>query len=161
MRALPLALCLALTVTGCARLSGSGLNPSNWFASGGGGARVQADGTLEPLVPAGARGLVLDARQPVAEITGVALERTPDGAILRATGLARTQGWFNAQLVLTAVEGRTATYVFRAEPPRTAAASGSAASRSITAATELSLAELAGISRFVVQGAGNSRAVGR
>ncbi len=161
MRALPLALCLVMATAGCARLSGSGLNPSNWFASGGGGARVQADGTLAPLVPAGARGLVLDARQPVAEVTAVALERTQDGAILRATGVARTQGWFNAQLVLTAVDGRTATYTFRAEPPRTAAAAGTFASRTITAATELSPAELAALSRFVVQAAGNSRVIAR
>lgn len=162
MRPLPLLLIASLAVSGCARLADSRLNPSNWFGSGGG--RTAAAGTerpREPLVPAGARALVVDARPLVAQVDAVALDRTPNGAILRATGTAQSQGWFNAGLVLTAIEGGTATYAFRAEAPRGFAATGSAASRRITAAVNLDLADLEGVRRFVVQAAGNSRSTSR
>lgn len=157
MRALPVLLIAALSVSGCARLAESRFNPVNWFA----GSTTDPDAPLRPLVPAGGGTLVVDGRQPVAEVLSVGLDRTPDGAILRATGLAATQGWFNAQLVLVSVEGGTATYAFRAEPPRGFEPEGSATSRRITAAADLDLADLAGIRSFRVTGAANSRSVGR
>ena len=162
MRALPFLLIGAIALSGCARLSESRLNPSNWFASGGGGGATVAEGRDRgPLVPAGVRTLEVDARPLIAQVSSVSLERTPDGAILRATGVAQSQGWFNAELVLIAIDGGTATYAFRAEAPRDFQNTGSAASRSITAAVNLDLAELAAIRRFRVEAAGNSRTVGR
>lgn len=161
-RPIPLLLASAVALSGCARLADSRLNPSNWFGSGGGAvAAVGASGEVEPLVPDGARTLVLDARPLLAEVTSVSLDRTPDGAILRATGRASSQGWFNADLVLTAIEGGTATYAFRAEAPRGFAAAGTPASRQITAAVNLDLAELQGIRRFRVEGASGARSVSR
>lgn len=157
-----LALCVVLAISGCARLADSNLNPSNWFASGGGGlGQNTATGELQALVPEGARTLVLDARRPVSELTGVALDRTPDGAILRATGRTPTQGWFNAELVLVSVEGRIATYEFRAEAPRTGTQTGTGASRQITAAVNISNEDLAGFRSFRVRAANGSRTVGR
>lgn len=158
MRLFPVLLIAALATSGCARLAESRINPLNWF----GGSRVAepSTGPLEPLVPANRDGL-FDGRSLVAEIVSVSLDRTPDGGILRASGRATSQGWFNAELVLTGVEGGVATFAFRAEAPSGFSGTGSASSRLITAATTLSLSELSGVRSLRVQGAGNSRTVRR
>ena len=159
MRApLPLLLCAILTTTGCSRIAESGLNPLNWFGTSQ-STVVDASGQLRPLVPA-SNGGTFDQRGGIAEVSSVTLERTPEGAILRATGVASTQGQFNAQLVPVSQQNGVLTLAFRVEGSANAA-SGSASSRRITVARLFTKAELAGIRSFVVQGARNSRSIRR
>ena len=108
-----------------------------------------------PLVDPGDRVIVTDAREPIDRIASVRLERTPDGAILTARGIAAGQGAFNAELVPVAVDGRTLRYEFRVEEPRTFIGIGPERSREIVLATTLTRAELASLSRIEVAGARN------
>ena len=96
MRAtLPLLLRTALATTGCARLADSRINPLNWFGSSQ-SSSVTPTGELRPLVPANRTTKVTDERGAIAQVSALRIERTPDGAIMRATGIASTQGQFNA-----------------------------------------------------------------
>jgi len=160
LRPLPVVLCAALALPGCARLAETRLNPLNWFG-GGRSAMVDDTGPVRPLLPQG--GVILapaDTRPLVGQVTAISLERTPTGGILRATGLAATQGWFNAELVPVALDGGTLSYEFRAEAPAGFEVAGTPASRQITVATVLTAAELAAVSQLRVVGAGNARSTG-
>lgn len=150
LRALPLALAVAIAVTGCARLAESRFNPLNWFGASA------AAAPRGPLVPSG-QGGTFDARQPIAAITDMAVERDGDGAILRATGVAAAAGAFNAQLVPVGVEGGVATYEFRVQMPEAGQPAGPDAARTITVARRLDPADLAGIAVIRVQGQTNAR----
>lgn len=99
----------------------------------------------------------MDSRPLIASVQFLTVSRTPDGAIIRATGLASTQGQFNAQLVPIAREGSTMVFAFRAELPTTPQPQGSAASRQITVARILSNADLAGVQNIRVQAQENVR----
>ncbi|MBI1416894.1 MAG: hypothetical protein GC146_06695 [Limimaricola sp.] len=153
LRPVILLVCAALALSACAKVAGSRLNPMNWF---GHGAAVVAPTAAEvPLVPAD-RVQTIDSRVPVEQVLSAALDRTPNGAILRATGQAAGLGYYNAQLVAVDSPSGTLTFELRAEAPTGATAGGAAAARQITVATSLSSADLAGISRIVVQGTRNS-----
>lgn len=152
----PNALILIVTVlalAGCARLAESRLNPLNWF---GPSLAAPADPATRPLVPPG-QGGQYDLRVPIAEITEMAIEPSATGAILRATGIATTQGQFNAQLVLTGREGGVLTYEFRVEMPPLPQPQGAVPTRTITVARALDVADLAGISVIRVTGQTNAR----
>lgn len=161
MRAtLPLCICAAVALTGCARIQDSRLNPFNWFASGPSvAAPVDADGNLRPLVPAEAKVAATDNRTLIDQIANVSANRTPDGVILTATGIAAVQGQFNAQLVPASFENGVLTLAYRVSTPQGAAASGSDGSRRITAARVLNNADLQGVRRITVEGARNARTV--
>ena len=156
-KTLPLFLLAALVLAGCARVADSRLNPLNWFGQSRAVATTQATGPLRPLVPEGARTAIVDARPAVETVTALRVDRTPQGAIVTATGVAATQGAFNAQLVPVARSGGTLTLAFRAELPAGFAAIGPAQSRSVTAAYLLDAAELAGLSTIRVSGRTNAR----
>ena len=156
LRPLPLALCLILTVTGCARIAESRFNPLNWFGRSTAVA-AQPDGTIRPLIPSARTTVVVDNRMLVSVITSMAIERTVSGAIIRASGITPTQGYFNAQLVPVAQESGVLVYEFRVEAPAGFEAVGSEASRTITVARVLSADELAGVQAVRVQGAQNGR----
>lgn len=160
---LTLALCALVVTGGCSRLAESRFNPFNWFGSS---TEVLADAdtggqAIRPLIPPGSFETVVDARPLVATVTQLNVNRTPDGAIVTATGVAATQGSFNAQLVPTGLEGGTLTLAFRAEVPAGFQGQGSARSRTLTAARVLSDAELSGVRSIRVQGASNARVVRR
>lgn len=145
-------LCL-VALAGCGGLRDSRLNPLNWFG------RSEA-ATLEPLVPTAAA----DQRALVAEVIDLQIDVLPGGAILRATGRAPTQGYWQAELILR--EGPDADpaapiYDFRIFPPVTPAAVSTPQSREVTVAVYLSDIDLAAISAITVQGAANARAVRR
>lgn len=162
---LSLILGLGLLLPGCARLADSRFNPLNWFGGSTPVASVQADGTPRPLLPEGGGGTVADARATIDQILDVQIERTTSGAILRATGLAATQGFYNAELVLVPVQSGSdtgdITYEFRVAAPAGFEAIGTEASRRITVALTLSAAELAGIRSITVQGLQNGRTTRR
>ena len=148
--------CAALSVTGCARMADSKLNPFNWFGRSSEVATTQQT-QLAPLVPANARGQIVDSRRMIDTITEFEIARTPAGAILRATGVAATQGSYNAQLVLIDSTDGNLVYEFRVSLPDGFNDIGTTRSRTISAATELSAAELAGVRQITVGGARNAR----
>ncbi len=151
--------CLSLTLSGCGRMAGSSWNPLNWF--GGGSSTVSADGTVRPLLPASAGDRIVDSRGMIDQVLQVELARTSSGAILRATGLAAAQGYYNAELVPVSQGNGTLVLEFRIEPPATYTATGSEASRRVTVARDFDIYELAGIRTFTVQAARNSRSARR
>jgi hypothetical protein len=156
LRSLTLILCLGLMLSGCAKLANSRLNPLNWFGPSAPVANTTADGALRPLVTA-EQATVVDTRVLIDQIVEMQVEPTTSGAILRATGLAATQGFYNAELVLAASENGDVTYDFRVAAPAGFEAIGTEASRRITVALELSNAQLAGIGNITVRGAQNAR----
>ena len=156
---LPLLLCAALTVTGCARVSQSKLNPLNWFGASQ-SAPLTSTGERRPLVP-DTRTVRTDTRGAIQEVSALAVEKTPDGAIIRATGIASTQGQFNAQLVPVSNEAGTLTFAFRIEAPAGFSGTNSAYSRQVTVARFMTTSELAGVRTIRVQGATNVRSASR
>ncbi len=141
----------SVTLSGCARVAESRLNPLNWFGGSAPLANVDAQGDIRPLVPAGALQQVVDNRPLVSIITALSVDRTPDGAIVRASGQTEGQGFFNAELVPLQQINGTLTLAFRAAAPN-ATQTGT---QTITTAYVLTTAELASIQRIQVQGATN------
>ncbi|KPP91309.1 MAG: hypothetical protein HLUCCA08_08695 [Rhodobacteraceae bacterium HLUCCA08] len=156
LRPLLIAAALSAALPGCARLAESPLNPGNWFR-GSQEVRALSPDELRPLVPEGALAPIPETRPLVGRITDMSVERTPQGAIVRATGLVATQGHYNAQLVPAGVSGDTLVLEFRAAPPPGFEATGTPETRTITAAHDLDLTELAGIRTIRVVGADNAR----
>ncbi len=157
---LPLMICAALATTGCARLADSRINPLNWFGSSQ-SAPVTASGELRPLVLASRTTEVTDQRGAIQQVTGLAIERTPSGAIVRATGVASTQGQFNAQLVEVSNTGGVLTFAFRIEAAAGFSGQNSTFSRQVTVARALSANDLAGVRTIRVQGSTNQRSASR
>ncbi len=144
---------LAVSVAGCG-FGASRLNPFNWF---GGGAEVE---TLEPFQIAE----VEDRRPLVSEVTGLVIERTPGGAIIRATGLPPTQGWYNAGLVSEddgePIDG-VLSFSLRSLPPASPTRVSTVQSRELSVAVFISDIALAPVRTIRVTGATNSRAARR
>ena len=157
---LPLILCTTLTLTGCATISGSRLNPLNWFGQST-EAQVTETGELRPLTPQNRKTKIVDSRSLIATVSDLRIERTASGAIVRATGTTAVQGAFNAELVEVSNTGSVLTYAFRVEKSSGLTGVGPQASRRIVAAKALSTADLAGIRTIRVQGANNARSAAR
>lgn len=145
-------LILALVLAGCGRIRESRLNPFNWFG------RSQATTVVatDSVVP----GRPGDPRVLVADVTDMEVARQPGGAIVRATGLPPTQGWWDAALVAEnngePVDG-VLTYRFVVDQPHAATRVSTPQSREVTAAAYLSDIKLANVTQIVVLGAANSR----
>jgi len=137
---------LVLFTSACGGFRQSRFNPLNWF------------GGAEPA--AAAAPSVVDREDPRAlagQITALKVEPMPGGAIVRATAVMPTQGWWEAELVPVEkepVDGRM-VYEFRTFPPVTQADISTPQSRSITAAVFLSDIRLSQIASVTVQGATN------
>ena len=145
-RGLILALVLATGLAGCARVAESRFNPFNWF----GGSESEA-----AAAPVEAES---DPRPRVAQVTSLTIEPTPTGAIVRATGLPPTQGWFAAALVPETDEpvNGEMVYVFRAVPPRGREPVSTVQSRELSVARALSQQDLAATRVVRVVGATNA-----
>lgn len=143
---------LALVLAGCGRIRDSRLNPFNWF----GRSQEVAVVTSDPVVP----GRPEDPRILVADVTEMEVARQPGGAIVRATGLPPTQGWWDAALVAEnggqPVDG-VLTYRFVVDQPLQATRISTPQSREVTAAAYVSDVKLANVQQIVVLGAQNSR----
>jgi hypothetical protein len=146
----------ALTVLACllilASCGQSRLNPFNWF---------KRSAPVETIVVAEAPA---DARALVADVVSLNIDALPGGAVLRATGRADMQGYWQAELVLR--EGPDADpakliYDFRVFPPLANTAVSTPQSREVTVAVYLSDIDLNGVASITVQGASNARAVRR
>ncbi len=145
MRLVQTAALLALVaLTACGSLATSKLNPLNWFK----GSQPE---TMELALRAP------DARALVAQVTVLKVEPFPGGAIVRATGLPPSQGWWEAELVKVASEEPgVLLYEFRIFPPPIARPAGTPFSRAVTVATSVSDIALADVTKIVVQGATNA-----
>lgn len=156
-KSIPLLMVAALVLTSCGAISGSRFNPVNWF--GRGESRDIVVTETNPLIPrrsAFARPEDVDTRTPVQQITGLFIERTPSGAIVRAEGLAARQGAY--QLGLQEIEGEevpegTLRYAFVAYQPLMPV--GAEPTRRVVAAVNLSNQDLLNIRRIEVVGAAN------
>lgn len=156
LRSAVLILSVAAVTTGCARLSDSRLNPLNWFANSSDETAVAPE-DIRPLVPSNRHVLVGDARPMIQTVTSLSIERVPAGALVRATGVAATQGSFNAQLVEAGRANGVLTLNFRVEVPQGFEAIGSQPSREVTVVKQLTTQDLTGIRSIRVQAASNSR----
>lgn len=148
-------LAFPLAAAGCGRIRDSKLNPFNWF----GRARREKQATvLKPNEAA-------DGRLLIREVTELKVEKTQGGAIIRATGLPPSQGWWEAELV-SETRGRpdedgVLTYRFLVFPPLKPTPASTPRSRQLTAAVHLSDIRLEAVRRIVVQGETNALSTGR
>ncbi|KAF0172805.1 MAG: hypothetical protein FD162_2082 [Rhodobacteraceae bacterium] len=141
---LTIAILALTTLTACGGFSGK-LNPLNWFKRS---APVAVVATETPA----------DPRPLVANVLSMQIESYPGGAIVRATGLPPTQGYWDAELVPQPVdENGTLVLEFHVFPPIAAAGVVNQQSREITVAYTLSNLKLEAISQIVVQGSQNAR----
>lgn len=145
MRAMPTAALAALILlTACAGFGASKLNPLNWF-------KRAAPEALEFIQRPE------DSRALVAQVTELEVEPFPGGAIVRATGVPTSQGWWDAELVKVATEEEgVILYEFRIFPPPVPRPAGTPYSRQVTVATSLSTIALDGVAKIVVQGSANA-----
>ncbi len=149
-RSLTMALAAIMFLTSCGAIRDSRLNPFNWF---GRSERVE---TTTAVVEPG------DPRPLVEDVVSMSVEPYSGGAIVRATGITPTQGWWDAELVEVAQDDPGHLVLeFRLFPPVTGTPSGTPRSREVTVATTFSPVKLENISRITVQGAKNARSSGR
>ena len=144
------ALVAVLVLTSCGAVRESRLNPFNWF---GRSERVE---TLSSLQQAA------DPRLLVADVVSLDIEPYTGGAIVRATGVMESQGWWQAELV--EVKGDDPTHLvldFRILPPVTQTPTGNTRTREVTAAMAVSPRRLQDISRVTVQGERSARTTRR
>lgn len=149
-RSLTAALIALLLLTSCGKVRDSRLNPFNWFG------RSEQTETLQTVQkPA-------DPRPLVADVVSMNVEPYSGGAIVRATGISPTQGYWDAELV--EVENDEPGHLileFRLFPPVAEQGVNTPRSREVTVAMTLSPARLENISRITVQGASNARTTRR
>lgn len=144
------ALAAVLVLTSCGGVRDSRLNPFNWF---GRSERVE---TMAPLAEK------RETRLLVADVITLSIEPYSGGAIVRATGVMESQGWWQAELV--EVKGDDPTHLtldFRILPPVTQTAVGNVRSREVTAAMTVGPRRLEDISRITVQGERSARTTRR
>ena len=138
----------AAGLSGCGSIGRSRFNPLNWFGS-------DEEESLAPLETENER------RPLVREITALVIDRTPGGAIVRATALPPSQGWFAPELVSLDPDGRpidgVLSYGFRAVPPETPTRASTRQSRELSAGVFVSNAVLDRVRVIQVTGARNSR----
>jgi hypothetical protein len=145
------AMTLVLLLGACGGLRDSRFNPINWF----GGAR---DGrAVEDAGPVG------DGRELVAQVIQFSVEPAVGGAVLRATGLPPTQGWYEGELVLVPDEDKPDELLFRfvIRAPVIPNRVSTQQSREVTVARFVSDYRLEGIRRITVTAEGNARTVSR
>lgn len=142
-------LAATLILGGCG-FGASRLNPFNWF----GGSSETETVVVDQSGPQ-------DDRLLVAQVIDLVVVPNPNGAIVRATGLPPTQGFWEAELVARPLEDGVLVYDFRVFPPITPAAVSTPQSRQITAGAYISNARLRDIRQITVQGESNARTTRR
>ena len=145
-RPLLAALSALMLVQACGGGFSARLNPFNWFK------RSAPTEVVEVATPA-------DPRALVDRVISLSIDSYPGGAIVRATGLPPSQGWWSAELVARPVDEKgVLVYDFRVFPPPGPTPPGPQQSREIAVAADLTDRDLAGITQIVVQGANDARA---
>ena len=131
-----------LTLAGCSAVGESRFNPLNWNL---GGTEPQAAPAVVERT---------DPRPLIGQLTEFRVERTAGGAVIRATGLAPSQGWHSAALVPVPAGPGILAYRFVAEPPSGRPTPvGPPATRTLTAADWQSDTALRGVRQILVTGA--------
>jgi len=131
------------------------LNPFNWFRGA-----EQAPTAPASLLPRRGRAVVVDSRPMIDQITALSVEKTTTGAIVRATGLAEAQGFYQAGLVVVdSARPDDLTLQFRARPPGQTKAIGPPHLRELVVGYTLSAEQVRGIRRIHVVAMRNSRSV--
>lgn len=144
---LTLALIAATALASCGAWRESRVNPRNWFGRAHEVQAVAPDPALDK-----------QGRPLVQSVLSMTVEHYPGGAIVRATGLPPSQGWWDAELVAQPVDDKgTLVLEFRVFPPVAAWPAGTPPSRQITVAIALSDIKLEPVRTIVVQGADNAR----
>ncbi len=131
---------------------GAQLNPMSWF------------GNDEETIAEAPKEFFQDSRPLIQEVTQLRIERITAGAIVRATGVSTTQGYWDAELVPTNLGELTdgeLIFEFRLRPPLSPIEAGPPRARNIVVAIDLSQVELRDVRRITVIGAGNRRSVQR
>jgi hypothetical protein len=147
MPKITLALMSALLVlAACGTAPKTWYNPFGWF-----GGSQEAE-TLGPVI-----GTPQDPRPLVDQVVSMSVERFDGGAIVRATGLPPTQGYWAAELIAEPVVDGRANFRFVVIPPPERARVSTQPSREIMVATTLSNRELEEIREITVTGARNAR----
>ncbi len=146
----PALLCLCMVLAGCGGFRDSRLNPFNWF-----GRSQEVEKVALPTAPQ-------DRRALVQQVVTLHVEEVSGGAIVRATGLPPTQGYWDAELVPQPVdENGRLVLDFRVFPPVETMRAGTPPSREVVVALYLSNYKLDSIREIVVQGETNARAARR
>ena len=131
---------------------GAQLNPMTWF------------GNDEETIAEAPTEVVQDGRPLVQEVTQLRIEQITAGAIVRATGVSETQGYWDAELVPTnlgELKDGELIFEFRLRPPPGPIEAGPPRARNIVVAIDLSQVELREVRRITVIGASNRRSVRR
>ncbi|PZR00896.1 MAG: hypothetical protein DI533_00910 [Cereibacter sphaeroides] len=134
--------------------SGSGqskwYNPVSWF---GGSKETKAQ-----MAQAQASvGTPEDPRPLVDQVLSMSVERFSGGAIVTATGLPPTQGYWAGELIEEPIVDGRLNYRFVLIPPPTQQAVSTQASREVTVATSISSIKLEQVREITVTGARNAR----
>ena len=167
---LSLVLATSLTLGACGYVQNSALNPSNWFGRSA-AAEVTAVNT-NPLIPAARAGLFSNRNKPLdyngtpfEEVVDLKVERIPGGAIIRATGRAARQGTYLVQLTPAnedeAPVNGVLTYRLEGVRPEATTAVGTAPTREVTAARQITDQDFRGVRSIRVEGQLNARVVSR
>ncbi|MDG1471544.1 MAG: hypothetical protein P8Q26_08295 [Ascidiaceihabitans sp.] len=170
MRILTSALLIsAVALTACGAVRDSRVNPANWFGKSRSAPIEVQEANTNPLIPAARTGLFAKRRadrdayfgNPIDQVTGLVIERVPGGAIVRATGLTKTQGVHGVQLTPqtddeTPVDG-VLTYRLEGIQPSTAQSVGSEHTRTVVAARALTDQDLRDVRTIRVVAARNAR----
>ncbi len=99
------ALSVLMLVSACGKIRESRLNPFNWFGR---------SEVVQTAAPAKAE----DGRPMVQQVLSMSVEPMQGGAIVRATGLPPTQGWWDGELVAREMgDDGAMIYDFRLVPP--------------------------------------------
>jgi hypothetical protein len=151
-----LALLVVTTAAGCGRIADSRINPFNWFGRGERVAMVDAEG-----LP-----IVIDARSLMTEVAALTIERAPGGAIIRATGLPPTQGYWDGGLVPVDRDERPddrgiLSYEFRVFAPTAPQRASTRQSREVVVGRFVSNQTLEGVREIRVIASGNARSARR
>ncbi len=142
------ALSVMLLLGGCGSADRTWYNPFGWF----GGSQETDVATLQVDV-----GTSADPRPLVDQVLSMSVEALPGGAIVRATGLPPTQGFWVAELIEEPIVDGRLNYRFVILPPPEPARVSTQPSREVTVATSISDFKLEGVREITVTGARNAR----
>ncbi|MBB97665.1 MAG: hypothetical protein CML68_24075 [Rhodobacteraceae bacterium] len=162
----------AMALEGCSGWSDSSVNPSNWFGRSR-PAEVSPEEfatEVNPLLPDSAEDFIAGNEAAVQgvtidQVTSLVIERTVEGAIIRAEGLAARQGAYDARLIPdtfdeTPIDG-VLSYRFVVKYPVEPTVQGPAATRTVSVARTVS-SQILGSARVIrVSGSQNARESGR
>lgn len=173
---LPALLVATLTLSACAAVRDSRVNPVNWFGNSRSGPVVQAETQEEtnPLIPQNTRaGLFASLRDqtelyvgtPIDQVTDLVIERVPGGAIVRATGIVDQDRVYDVRLTTDSDENKPVdgvlTYQLRGIHEQRVTRTLSQRVRTVTAARRLTDQELEEIRVIRVEGRRNAQSTTR